>query len=44
MECTGQANAFELIQTVKLETDFPERDRFGNKVPPIYNHCGVMVA
>ena len=40
-ESSGQANEFELISTVKMETRHPVEGYFGNEFPSIYNHCGV---
>jgi len=44
MECTGQGNDFELNPIVKMETSLPVEGSFGNKFPPICNHCRVMAA
>ena len=41
---TAQANDFELILTVKMETRHPEEGYFGNAFRAICNHCGVLAA
>jgi len=43
-ECTGQDNDFELTLTAKMETRLSVEGSFGNKLPSIYNCCGVMAA
>jgi len=43
-ECTDQANDFELIPTVEMETRNPVEGYFGSEFPVICNHCGFMAA
>jgi len=43
-EGTGQANDFELIPTVRIETRQPVQGYFSSEFSSIYNHCGVMDA
>ena len=44
VECTGQGNESELIQTVKMETRHPLEGSFGNEFSSIYNNCRFMAA
>jgi len=41
---TGQANDFQLIPTVKMETRHPVEASFDNEFPSICKHCKVVAA
>ena len=41
---TSQANDFELILKVKMETKHPIEGSFGSEFPAICNHCVVTAA
>jgi len=43
-ERTDQGKDFELILTVKMETDHPIDGQFGCEFPAICNHCKIMTA
>ena len=43
-ECIGQANDFEFIPTVTMETRNNVEGYFGSEIPPICNYCGDMAA
>ena len=44
MECSAQANDFELIPVVKMETRNAIEGYFGSEFQKICNHCGLIAA
>jgi len=44
MDCTGQANDFELTLMVEMETRHPIDESFFSELPSLCNHCRIMAA